>query len=265
MSENRLKKRTMSNKHESSVITYSSNEAVEARKELFNLLKNYPGTEEETERSLGLFIRGSLLARIFAIRELYEQVVDLPGIIIDLGTWRGQTAVICENLRAIFEPLHFNRRIICFDTFEGYVGFSEEDKATNLHKDGTYSTGGDYTEVLEKLLLLHETSNAMGHINNKHKVIKGDCMITLPTFFKENPNEFVSLAFFDVNAFNPTLKSFEAIYERLVPNGIVAFWQLTRNVVPAEGKVYTTNILDKYNHQIHRSKFYPGLCYIIKK
>src|SRR5262245_16739198 len=124
----------MTNKHESSVITYSNDTSLNARTELFDLLNSYPGTTEEKERSLCLFIRGSLLARIFAIRELYEKIVGYPGVIIDLGTWRGQTAVICENLRAIFEPLHFNRRIVCFDTFEGYVGFSDKDKATELHK-----------------------------------------------------------------------------------------------------------------------------------
>ncbi|MCB0336038.1 MAG: hypothetical protein KDD62_07015 [Bdellovibrionales bacterium] len=255
----------MSDKHESSVLTYSPSGAIEARKEIFDIFKHYPATEEETERSLGLFLRGSLMARIFAIREVYELIVDVPGSIVDLGTWRGQTAVICENLRAIFEPLHFNRRIICLDTFEGYQGFSEQDKATELHKDGTYSTGADYVGLLERLLKLHETSNAMGHINGKHKVIKGDCTKTLPNFFEENPHEFVSLAFFDLNAFNPTLEAFKLIYSKLVPNGVVAFWQLTRPSVPAEGKVYTSSILEELPHTILRSKFYPGLCYLVKQ
>lgn len=254
--------------HESTVISYSNEASIEARNELFNLLKSYPATEAETERSLGLFIRGSLLARIFATRELYEKIVMLPGVIIDLGTWRGQTAVICENLRAIFEPLHLNRRIVCFDTFEGYVGFSGKDKATNLHKEGTYKVSEDYSDYLNKLLILHEKNNAMGHNNGKHKVIKGDCRKTIPNYFKENSNEIVSIAFFDVNAYEPTWEAFQHIYEKLVPGGIIAFWQLTRNVIPAEGMVYANNIvnnLSQYNHTIHRSQFYPGLCYIVKK
>src|SRR5689334_16888548 len=146
----------MKKPHESTVITYSDEKSLAARAKLFSLLKKYPATDGEAERSLGLFLRGSLLARIFAIRELYEKIVMKPGIILDLGTWRGQTAVLCENLRAILEPLHFNRRIVCFDTFEGYVGFSDQDKATDLHKDGTYGVGGEYGEYLAKLLILHE-------------------------------------------------------------------------------------------------------------
>lgn len=255
----------MEKQHESTVISYSNSESLNARNDLFQLLKNYPATESETERSLGLFIRGSLMARIFAIRELYEKIVMFPGVIIDLGTWRGQTAVVCENLRAIFEPMHINRRIVCFDTFTGYVGFSDKDKATDLHKEGTYKVGDDYSEYLKNLLILHEKNNAMGHNHGKHKVIKGDCRKTLPAYFKENSNEVVSLAFFDVNAVEPTWDSFQKIYDKLVPGGIIAFWQLTRNIIPAEGMVYSNNILNHFQHTIHRSQFYPGLCYIIKK
>lgn len=254
----------MQKKHESSALTFSSEESVAARRELFQRLQTYPGTPEETERSLGLFIRGSLLARIMATEEIYKKIVHLPGIIVDLGTWRGQTAVLCENFRAIFEPLHFNRRIVCFDTFMGYMGFSDKDKATSLHKDGTYSTGANYAEYLRTLLEVHEINNAMGHIRGKHRVISGDCTETLPKFFEENKNEFVALAFFDLNSYEPTRKSFEQIHNRLVPGGILAFWQLTRDSVPAEGRVYTEEILNRYAYTVHRSTFYPGLCYLVK-
>jgi Macrocin-O-methyltransferase (TylF) len=255
----------MTNKHESSVLSFSNQDSLDARHKLFHLLKSYPATEEETERSLGLFLRGSLLARIFATRELYEQIIDLPGIVVDIGTWRGQTAVLCENFRAIFEPLNFNRRIVCFDTFTGYQGFSDVDKATALHKDGTYSVGESYVDYLKALLVLHEQNNAMGHNNGKHKVIAGDCRNTIPQFFKDVPGEVVSLAFFDVNAFDPTKAAFQEVYERTVPQGVIAFWQLSRESMPAEAMVYKQEILGKLRHRIRRSRFYPGLTYIIKE
>lgn len=251
--------------HESAVTTYSPPDSLEARKRIFELQQTYPATDDEKERSLGLFLRGSLLARILAIRDLYTQIIDIPGAILDIGTWRGQTAVLCENLRAIYEPLHLNRRIVCFDTFEGYVGFSDKDRPTGLHRDGTYGVGGEsYASYLEELLRLHEQSNAMGHNFGKHTVVQGDCRETIPAFFKEHPHEFVALAFFDVNAYAPSLEAFEAVWERLAPGGIAAFWQLTRNTIPAEGRVYAENILGKVPHTLHRCQTYPGLCYLKK-
>lgn len=255
----------LSETHESAVVSYSSAASLDARYEIFNLMKSYPATPEETERSLGLFLRGSLLARILAVRDLYAQIVELPGVVVDIGTWRGQTAVLCENFRAIYEPLHLNRRIVCFDTFEGYQGFSDKDRATDLHRDGTYGVGGEnYSSYLAHLLELHEKSNAMGHNFGKHKVIKGDCRETIPQFFKDNGHEFVALAFFDVNSYEPSLKAFEDIWPRVVPGGIAAFWQLTRNTIPAEATVYADNILSKVPHALRRSSTYPGLCYLVK-
>ncbi|PIK14680.1 TylF/MycF/NovP-related O-methyltransferase [Halobacteriovorax sp. JY17] len=253
------------NKHESAVVSYSDNISIEARKKIYSNLLAYPATPEESERSLGLFVRGSLLARFLATKELYDQILNLPGVILDLGTWRGQTAVLCENLRAVLEPLHLNRRIACFDTFEGYVGFGEKDLPTDLHADGTYKVGQDYDSYLSELLELHEKSNAMGHNYGKHKVFKGDIRETLPTFFKENPGEVVSLAFFDLNSYAPTSSSFKTVYDRLVPGGVIAFWQLTRNTIPAEGMVYSNEILRSYKHKIKRAQYYPGLCYIVKE
>jgi len=256
----------MSKLHESAVVSFSPPDSVNARMEILGLMNSYQATDEEKERSLGLFLRGSLLARIFAIADIYKFIVDIPGAIFDIGTWRGQTAVVCENLRAIFEPLNFNRRIVCFDTFEGYKGFSEKDKATDLHRDGTYALSGtDYAEFLRRLLVLHEKSNAMGHNNGKHKVIKGDCRTTVPSFFAQCPSEFVALAFFDVNSFEPTQMAFEQVWAHLVPGGVVAFWQLTRSTIPAEARVYAEKILANYPHSLHRSRTYPGLCYLVKQ
>lgn len=255
----------MTQKHELSVMTYSSQQSIEARYELFDRMKSYDASPEEIERSLGLFIRGSLMARFLAIAEIYKRIVHLPGVVLDVGTWRGQTAVLCENFRAIFEPLHLNCRIVCFDTFEGYKGFSDLDKATDLHQDGTYTVGGTaYAAYLDGLLKIHERNNAMGHNFGKHRVIAGDCRKTVPEFFQNNAHEFVALAFFDVNSVEPTREAFEVIFERVVNGGVVAFWQLTRDKIPAEGIVYTQHIMGKYAHKIERSPFYPGLCFITK-
>jgi hypothetical protein len=255
----------MNEKHESAILTFSDGVSLEARKEIFEMMNTYDATDEEKERSLGLFLRGSLLSRILGIVDIYKQIIEIPGVIFDIGTWRGQTAVICENLRAIYEPLHFNRRIICFDTFEGYKGFSEKDMATQLHKDGSYSLSGtDYAQWLRNMLTLHEKSNAMGHFHGKHKVIDGDCRETIPEFFVRNPGEFIALAFFDINAYRPTEEAFQHVWARLAPGGIVAFWQLTRDSVPAEAMFYIEKILNNKHHRLRRTPTYPGLCYLVK-
>jgi hypothetical protein len=251
--------------HESVRISYSDSQSHKARKDIFERIAKYPGTPEETERSLGLFLRGSLLARILATQEAYKLVIGKPGYIFDVGTWRGQTAVLCENFRAIYEPLNFSRKIIAFDTFEGYIGFSDKDRATQIHQEGTYSLNAiDYRAYLEELIEDHEKSNAMGHNFGKHQVIQGDCRLTIQKYFKDNPNAFVSLAFLDVNSYSPTSESVAQIWPRLIPGGYLAVWQLTRDVIPAEGQVYRNEILTRLPHEIWFSETYPGLTFIKK-
>ncbi len=250
--------------HESSIISNSNDDQLAARRELFDLMQTYPATQEELERSLGLFVRGSLLARILATFEVYEQIVPLPGSILDLGTWRGQTAVLCENFRAILEPLNFQRRIHAFDTFTGYAGFSDTDsRDRKLFSDGTYSLAGDYADLLRNLLSLHERNNAMGHVNGKHHVWEGDCRETLAAYEEAHPGEPVALAWFVLNVPGPTRHAFETVMKRLVPGGVVAFWQLTRGgQTPAEGIHYVRELLGKHPHRIHKAKSYPSLCYL---
>ena len=256
----------MKKKHESSILTYSNKQSIKSRKNIYNMIDDYEGTIEEKERSLSLFIRGSSLARILAIAEVYKLIIKIPGCILDIGTWRGQTAVLCENFRAIYEPLNFNRRIYCFDTFTGYSGFSTKDYKSDLYKDKSYSLNGEkYAQFLNKLLIEHEKSNAMGHNNKKHKVIMGDVVKTIPKFFKDYPNQFISLAFIDINVYLPLKKIILNILDRLAPNGVLVFWQLTRESLMAEGSIYFEFIQNKYPHTLHQSHVYPGLCYIIKK
>jgi len=255
----------MKNKHESSELTYSNELSIKSRKKIFKLMQDYDARSEEFERSLGLFVRGSLLARILAITDIYNMILQLPGTIFDIGCWRGQTSVVCENLRAIYEPLNFNRRIYLFDTFTGYKGFKSNEKTTEYQKNNTYSVGDNYPELLNELLILHEKSNAMGHNNGKHQIIKGDCRKTLPKFFKDYPNELIALSYFDLNAFEPTKIAIDLVWDKTVSNGILAFWQLTRNNIHGESIAYQQSILNRYTHDIHICPTYPGLTYIIKK
>lgn len=81
--------------------------------------------DEHLMVSLGLFMRSSALTKILFVHELYSLIKDIPGVIMEFGCWWGQNLILFENLRAIYEPFNQARRIIGFDTFQGYVNFSQ--------------------------------------------------------------------------------------------------------------------------------------------
>jgi hypothetical protein len=54
------------------------------------------------------------------------------------------------------------------------------------------------------------------------RVITGDILQTVPTFAAGSQGTRLSMIFFDVNLYKPTLTGFRALYPLLVPGGVVA-------------------------------------------
>lgn len=251
--------------YDQKAFTYSTDESINSRDELYNLLYCYQAPKDEKERSLALFLRGSQLARILAIQEIYLKIIGIPGSIMDFGTWRGSTAVLCENYRAIYETLNFQRYIYAFDTFIGYQGFKENEARTKEMSNGKYSVENSYEETLDYILKLHEKSNAMGHINGKHTVLKGDVRETLPKLLDTNKGLSIALVFLDISSYEPTKIILENIIDRLVKGGIIAMWQFGRKEIEAEGRVFFELLNNKIKYSIHTCKTYPSLVYIVKE
>lgn len=253
----------MNPQHESAHFTNSSNESIEARWELFRAARDYPATMEEIERNPGLFIRGAVLARLLAIAAVYEEILNTPGLILDIGTWRGQTAVMCESLRAIHEPLNFQRSVIAFDTFDGYAGFSEADNDSAAHGPGKYAVGPEYAAFLSELLMLHEKNNAMGHVVGKHSVVRGDASITVADFLATRPGIPVALAFFDLNVYEPTRAALDALTRHLVSGSRLVFWQLMRPGFQAESRALSEFLAENpTSARLTISPIYPSMSIV---
>ena len=84
-------------------------------------------------------MRRHTLSRILYYNELYQKVLDTPGVVCEFGVHWGATTSLLINLRGIYEPYNFSRKIIGFDTFSG---FPELDA-----KDGGFTSTGDYSSV----------------------------------------------------------------------------------------------------------------------
>ena len=58
---------------------------------------------------------------------LYQSIVNVPGVVMEFGVHWGSGISLLNNLRLLYEPYNFSRKIIGFDTFEGFVGVSDLD------------------------------------------------------------------------------------------------------------------------------------------
>ncbi|MGZ3689299.1 MAG: TylF/MycF/NovP-related O-methyltransferase, partial [Bdellovibrionota bacterium] len=205
--------------------TKATDADVHKRQVLYDLFNGRPMPDDQLMICLGLYMRSSALAKILFVNELYELIKDVPGDILEFGTWWGQNLVLFENLRAIYEPFNQSRRVIGFDTFKGYPEITEKDRRGDTLKLGGYTVSANYKEYLEKIIAYHESNNILSNIK-KHSLVEGDISVTAKAFFEKNPGTIVALAYFDTALYKPTKAAIEAILPHLVPGSVVMFDEL---------------------------------------
>jgi len=242
--------------------TTRSEKETQNRETLYDLYKNNPIPEDEQLSQLGLFVNRQSLSRILYMDELYQKVIGIPGSIMEFGVRWGQNMSLWTNMRGIYEPFNYTRKIIGFDTFDGFVGTSEKDGAGEIIKEGSYNVTEGYKDYLNRVLCEHEKNCPISHIVKAYTV-KGDVSKTLPKYLKENPHTIVSLAYFDFDIYAPTIKSLELIYDLIPIGGVIAFDELNHPMFPGETRA-VKDFFDGLGIGLQRSKYSTVQAFVIK-
>jgi len=210
---------------------------------------------------LGLYQRSSVVAKFLYLNEIYQRIINLPGVIMEFGTWWGQTLVQFQNLRAVYEPYNHTRKVVGFDTFAGYPSPNINDGTSELVKQGQYAVSANYLSYLNDLLDYHEMENTVSHIK-KYDLIKGDVVETINTYLQQHPETIISLAYLDMQLYEPTKKVLEAIVPYLVKGSVIAMDELNCADFPGETLAFRETVgLSKY--QAFRSQFLPDRTYFV--
>lgn len=218
-------------KHDAIVLSGSDENDV--LKNLIGQFKAAPLPDDEILPNLGLFLSSKNLSRILFFYEIYKKIINSHGIIAEFGVRWGQTLSIMSALRGIFEPFNRHRKIVGFDTFEGFKGTSEKDGELSKCKDGSFSVTPGYENYLEKILFLQEQLNPIPHLK-KYELVKGNAVETVPEYFKRHPESIISLAILDFDIYTPTKAVLEAMKPHLNKGSILVFDELCDDVFPGE-------------------------------
>lgn len=242
-------------------VVRGSSEEIEARKRLLQLFKETPIPEDEMLVNLGLYLRSTQLAKILYLNELYERIVDLPGIVVEFGVWWGANLALFESFRSVYEPYNWTRKVVGFDTLKGYPAIASKDGSSSYAQVGGYTVSEGYEEYLGQMLDAHEADNVMSHIK-KYDLVKGDVVETIDGYLADNPETIIALAYFDLALYEPTKKCLEAIRPHLMRGSVIAMDELNSRDFPGE-TVAVKEVLGLDRYQIFRSQFLPDRSYII--
>ncbi len=210
-------------------------------------------------------VRRQDISRFIARYELFKMMLPVNGSIIECGVFAGGGLMTWAHLSAIFEPYNHLRRVIGFDTFEGFPSIHEKDFAVgaseHLH-EGALDTHRGIVDELQNLAAIHDRNRPLGHIP-KVELIAGDATKTVPQYVQDHPHLLISLLYLDYDIYEPTKVSLDMLYSRVVKGGLVVFDELNTQEFPGE-TVALMEFMDLKDAEIRRFPFDPHMSYFIK-
>jgi hypothetical protein len=207
---------------------------IAAYKTLVNRLQEQcpiPSTEILTQ--LPLFLDRPTTAHLLFMHNLYSRIISVPGIIVEFGVRWGRNLTILANCRTLYEPLNTTRKIVGFDTFEGFPSISPKDGQSEATKVGGYNVPSGHESWLETVLLAHEQLGFRGN-QQRFELVKGDLIETLPRYLKKHPETIIAMAYFDIDLYEPTKRALELIEPHLTKGSVVGFDELYLPDFPGE-------------------------------
>jgi hypothetical protein len=184
-----------------------------------------------------MFSNRQTLSRLLYINELYKNILSVPGVICEFGVHFGGNLALLSNLRGMYEPYNYTRKIIGFDTFKGFKNDLTKKEKKLGWKEGDYSLPKNYEIYLGNLLSLHEINSPISH-KKKFELIKGDVKKTFSKYVKKNPQTLISLAFFDLDLYTPTKFILKRILKFMPKGAIIAFDDINNPDFPGETKAF---------------------------
>lgn len=228
-----------------------------------NIQKLFHESADSVEMKLEDFpkyVRRKSVTRFLALYEVFKQVLEVKGSIVECGVNRGFGLMSWAKFSAVLEPANLTRRIYGFDSFEGFPSVHPKDR--NEYK--TPSIGelkATNFDELRRLIEEFDRDRFLGHLE-KVRLIVGDARKTIPEFIRKNQHLTVSLLFMDFDLYEPTRIALESFVPRMPKGAVIAFDELDNPIWPGE----TAALLDTLgigNLKIRRLPWDPYIGFAV--
>jgi hypothetical protein len=155
--------------------------------------------------------------------ELYLQVKDLPGDILEFGVFKGAGMGLFLNLKMMYEPNSL-MRVIGFDFFNSEKlinsldGLNKSAMTTILNRASSEEL--TLKSVKERLSMFND---------NTYMLIEGDGVANSKHYALENPGARIKLLYMDIDLGEPTYNILKNLWNKVVRYGIIVFDEYAYN------------------------------------
>lgn len=202
------------------------------------------------------------IAKFLTKYELFKQILHVNGSIVEAGVLHGGGTLAWAKLSSILEPTNHTRKIIGFDTFEGFPSVDEKDfKGTDGSLIKVGELQGSTYESVSEAVSIYDENRPLSHIS-KVELVKGDIAETAANYLDENPHLVVSMLYLDVDLYEPTKVMLETFVPKMPKGGIIVFDELNAKMFPGE-TVAVDEVLGLKNLSIKRFPFDSYVSYAV--
>jgi hypothetical protein len=185
--------------------------------DIYNSIRETPQTVYDSYNNLIFSDDSRVFNKMIKKVELYMQVKDLAGDILEFGVFKGAGMAIFLKLKMMYEPNSI-MKVIGFDFFDS-------DKLTNS-LDGLNKTmmSTVLNRAHSKELSFEAVKARLSIFNDgMYKLIEGDAVTNSKQYDTDNPGARIKILYMDIDLGEPTYIILKTLWNKVVKNGIIVF------------------------------------------
>ena len=202
------------------------------------------------------YVRRQDLARFMVQYEIFKRQLKIKGSVVECGVHHGAGVMAWAKISSILEPYNYRKKIIGFDTFEGFPSVADIDNS----KTGMFAEDYNIYEELSGCIKEYNENRFLNNID-KVELIKGDANKTIPAYIENNKHLLVSLLYLDFDIYEPTKTAINCFLPRMSKGSIIAFDEINNENWKGE----TMAMLESFNinnYKIESFSFEPNISFI---
>jgi hypothetical protein len=225
------------------------------------LFESAPGSVNEKLDAFPVFATRQAIAKFVARYEIFKQVLEVNGSIVECGVLHGGGLLTWAKLSTILEPAAHPRKVIGFDTFEGFPEIHDEDRSGSYSEMEVGGLTGASLEQVQRAVEVFDLNRPIAHIP-KVDLVAGDIRETAPAYVESNPHLVVAMLYLDLDLYEPTKAALEAFLPRMPKGGVIAFDELNADIFPGETRA-VDEVLGLNKIRIRRFPFDSYVSYCV--
>jgi hypothetical protein len=211
-------------------------------------------------RNFPKYVRRQEIARFLCRFEIFKRQLEIKGSVVECGVHQGGGLMSWAHLSVILEPYNYHRKIIGFDTFEGFPNVTPQDGHGGNVRVGAFREGYDTHAELSGAIVEFDSNRFINH-KQKIELIKGDANKMIPQYLGDNPHLLISLLYLDFDIYEPTLTALTQLLPRIPKGGVVAFDEVNNPDWPGETLALLKS-LELRHHRLECIGYEPNISFI---